>query len=223
MSGATPALAGHTLTVDGTEVLVQGTGDDTLLMLHGWPDTLALWDATVAALADRYRCARLTLPGFDHRQPPLPRAPTLAQMTTHLRAIVDQVSPGRPVILLVHDWGCLFGYELALRDPGRVARVVGVDVGDHNSGRLRQSLRPRQRLGVLGYQLWLAIAWQLGRLGARRLADGMTRRMARGVRCPSDLSVVHSGMNYPYAMRWFGTSGGLAGALPVALPMPMLL
>jgi pimeloyl-ACP methyl ester carboxylesterase len=38
-------------TVNGTEVWLQGQGDEVILMLHGWPDTRALWDGTVAALA----------------------------------------------------------------------------------------------------------------------------------------------------------------------------
>ena len=52
-------------TINGTEVWLQGQGDEVILMLHGWPDTRALWDGTVAALQDRATCARLTLPGFE--------------------------------------------------------------------------------------------------------------------------------------------------------------
>ena len=52
------------ITVNGTEVWLQGQGE-TVLLLHGWPDTRALWDGTVAALQDRASCARLTLPGFE--------------------------------------------------------------------------------------------------------------------------------------------------------------
>jgi pimeloyl-ACP methyl ester carboxylesterase len=37
------------ITVNGTEVWLQGEGDEVILMLHGWPDTRALWDGTVDA------------------------------------------------------------------------------------------------------------------------------------------------------------------------------
>ena len=47
--------------VNGTDVWLQGQGDEVILMLHGWPDTRVLWDGTVAALQDRATCARLTL------------------------------------------------------------------------------------------------------------------------------------------------------------------
>jgi pimeloyl-ACP methyl ester carboxylesterase len=53
------------LDVDGTEVLLQGQGDQVVLMLHGWPDTHALWDDTVLALRADHVCARLTLPGLS--------------------------------------------------------------------------------------------------------------------------------------------------------------
>ena len=133
--------------VDGTEVLVESTGDDTVLMLHGWPDTLALWDGTVAALRDRWRCVRLSLPGYDRAAPGLGAPCPLARITALLREVADAVSPGRPVTLLVHDWGCVFGYEFALRHPERVARVIGVDVGDHNSPALQRALTPGQKVG----------------------------------------------------------------------------
>lgn len=208
--------------VDGTEVLVEGTGDDTVLMLHGWPDTLALWDGTVAALRDGQRCVRLSLPGYDRAAPGLSAPCPLARITALLRAVADAVSPGRPVTLLVHDWGCVFGYEFALRHPERVARVIGVDVGDHNSPALQRALTPGQKFGVFAYQAWLAMAWQLRDRGLGGVADGMTRRMAGWLRYRGPIGAVHAGMNYPYAMAWLGTAGGLRGALPVRLPQPML-
>ncbi|MCE2782903.1 alpha/beta fold hydrolase [Limnohabitans sp.] len=170
------------ITVNGTDVWLQGQGDEVILMLHGWPDTRALWDGTVAALQDRATCARLTLPGFESG----PAVTRLDDMCQLLRQIVDRISPDKPVTLMLHDWGCMFGYEFAMRHPDRVARVVAVDVGDHNSGALRRE------------------------------------SMARWLRCPSDAGRVTHKMNYPYAMQWFGTAGGLKHAAPVQLPMPLL-
>lgn len=200
--------------VDGTEVWLQGQGGEVILMLHGWPDTRALWDGTVAALQDRATCARLTLPGFETG----PAVTSLDGMCQLLRQIVDRISPETPVTLMLHDWGCIFGYEFAMRHPERVARVVAVDVGDHNSGALQRSWGIREKLAVMGYQVWLALAWMLG--GA--LGTRMTRDMARWLRCPTEQASITHRMNYPYAMRWFGTAGGFKGAMQVQLPMPLL-
>lgn len=125
------------LRVDGTEVLVEGRGEEVVLMPHGWPDTRALWDGLIDVLKDRFVCARLTLPACDETQPQAPR--TLDAMTALLRAVLDRISPDRPVTLVLHDWGCVFGYELAMWHPEWVARVIGVDVGDHSAPALWRS------------------------------------------------------------------------------------
>jgi len=205
------------ITVEGAEVWLQGQGDETLLMLHGWPDTHALWDGTVAALQDRAVCARLTLPGFESG----PSALSLDAMCQRLSMVADAISPDRPLTLVLHDWGCVFGYEWALRHPERVARVVAVDVGDHNSAALQRSWRAGQKLSVMGYQLWLALAWWLG-CHISSLGTRMTRAMARWLRCPADPVRINHRMNYPYAMQWLGTAGGFRKAAQVDLPMPLL-
>lgn len=203
------------ITVDGVEVLLQGQGDQVILMLHGWPDTRALWDPTVLDLRSEFVCARLTLPGFL-RGPVA--AMSLEAMSQFLRRVVTRISPGKPVILMLHDWGCVFGYEFAIRHPERVARVVAVDVGDHNSARLQQSWSTRAKLSVLGYQLWLALAWKIG----GGLGNRMTRAMARWLGCPTSPAQITCRMNYPYAMQWWGVEGGLRRAAHVRLPMPLL-
>ena len=199
--------------VDGTEVLVDGDGPGTVVMLHGWPDTRALWDDTVARLAPRWRCVRFTLPGCDLER--APRAPTLEQMTAHLAAIVDAVSPAAPVVLLLHDWGAFYGYQYAMRHPQRVARIVGVDVGDAGSPEHRRSLTPAAQAGIAAYQLWLAIAY----LAPAVVGDPMTRWMARRLRAPAPVRAIGARMNFPYAQAW---SGRLRGAVPVCPSCPVL-
>ena len=208
--------------VEGTPVVVQGQGEQLILMLHGWPDTLSLWDGTVAALQDRYTCARLTLPGFE-ADSPVPLL-SLDAMTDFLCRVVQRVSPDRPVTLMIHDWGCVFGYELALRHPERVARIVAVDIGDHNAGALQRLWTARQKASVIGYQLWLALAWKIGRAGALGDALGtrMTRSMARWMRCPTEPERMSWRMNYAYAMRWLGTAGGLTQTRKIRPTMPLL-
>lgn len=207
------------LQVDGVEVHLQGSGHRTLLMLHGWPDTLDLWNPTVAALSDRYRCARLTLPGFEAGAA---QAIALERMTDWLRRVVDAISPEAPVTLVLHDWGCVFGFEFAARHPQRVAGIVAVDVGDHNSPEFARHTTALAKLQIFAYQFWLALAWQLGRRGAPALANRMTRAMARALRCPTPSAQIRWTMNYPYAMQWLGAAGGLRGAAPVRPDCPLL-
>ena len=211
------------VTIDGIDVHIEGEGGHAVVMIHGWPDTYRLWDSTVAHLLHEFpgqlKCVRFTLPGFDLAKPPRPMS--AQQLADLFAAIADEVSPGRPVTLLLHDWGCVFGYEFLARHPSRVARLVAVDIGDHNSGALLRSLGFKAKMMVAGYQLWLALAWKLGSLSGA-LANRMTRYMARGMRCPTAPEAIDWQMNYPYAMAWLGAHGGTRRLAPVAPACPTL-
>jgi pimeloyl-ACP methyl ester carboxylesterase len=183
--------------VAGIDVHIEGEGPDTIVMVHGWPDTYRLWDAQVEFLKPAHRCIRFTLPGFDESQPR--RAYTVGEVTGFIRQVIEQLSPGRKVTLMLHDWGCVYGYEFYMRNPGLVARIVGVDIGEARA--LRRDLAARAMLYILAYQVWLALAWKIG----GRLGDRMTRQMARWVRARSDPRFIGSRMNYPYYLAWFGS------------------
>src|SRR6185312_2581938 len=184
------------ISVSDVEAHIEGDGAETILMVHGWPDTYRLWDAQVQFFKNRYRCVRFTLPGFDvsHKR----RAYSLDEITSFLKEVVEQVCPGQKVILMAHDWGCIFGYEFYMRNPQLVSKIIGVDIGDKIS--LQQSRALWDTIGVLLYQYPLALAWLIG----GRIGDWMTRSMARLLRCPAPQADIGSRMTYPYFMQWFG-------------------
>lgn len=201
--------------VDGVFVHDEGEGPETLLLVHGWPDTWRLWDAQVAALKPRWRCLRFTLPGFAAGS--ARRAAPLAEIVELLRRIVERAGAG-PVTLIVHDWGALFGYRFALRYPALVSRLVGIDVGDAGSREHRAELTIRHKAMIAAYQLWLVAAWRIG----GSIGDRMSRRMARWLHAPGDPATIHAGMAYPYDIAWTGSHGGYRGAPPLQPVMPML-
>lgn len=190
--------------IDGIEVHMEGGGEQNIVMIHGWPDTYRLWDRQVAFFGPHYRCVRFTLPGFDITQPR--RAFSLDSLVETIKTIVETSCAGRPVILMLHDWGCLFGYEFAARHPLMVSRIVALDVGDATSIAYSRSLSLRKMLTLFGYQLWLAIGWYVG----GSLGDRMTKAMARMLKTPGDRRLVSASMNYPYFIRHTGTHGSYA-------------
>jgi len=202
--------------VGSVEVLVEGTGPEALVLIHGWPDTHRLWDRQVGALRDNYRCVRFTLPGFDPRRPR--QAYSLDEVVETICRIVEHTCPGEQVTLLLHDWGCFFGYQFAMRYPQRVKRVIGVDVGDAGSRRHLQELSPKAKAMVVGYQVWLALAWRIG----GRFGDWMAQTMARALRYPGDPQCVGAQMGYPYYVQWTGALGGYRQAKTFAPVCPML-
>jgi len=194
-----------------TDVQIEGKGPKTLVMIHGWPDTCRLWDGQVAALSERYRCVRFTLPGFDTSEGR--RAYTVDEVVDAIRSVVD-----RPVTLLLHDWGCLYGYQFAMRHPQLVERIVGVDIGDAGSRAHIEEMGVRGKLMIAAYQYWLALAWRIG----GRIGDAMSRAMAQLLRCPTDPRTIGAQMAYPYAVRWLGAAGGFQGLRVFKPEVPML-
>lgn len=209
----------QTITVDGIDIHIDGTGTETIVMLHGWPDSHRLWDNVTDALKDRYRCVRFDLPGYDLAKPPRPTGHR--EMSALINRIVMEVSPSKPVTLMVHDWGCVFGYEYAMQNPLHVSRLIGVDIGDHNSGAWLRSLTLSAKFGAFAYQYWLAWAWRLGPKFPN-LANRMTRWMAHAISNRNPPETIGWQMNYPYAMNWMKAFGGFTGLAQVKPQWPML-
>lgn len=202
--------------VDGIDVVVEGAGPHAIVMIHGWPDTHRLWDRQVAALRARYRCVRFTLPGFAPGHPR--RAYSLDEIVAAIRGVVEQAAGGEPVTLLLHDWGCFFGYQFAMRHPQFVTRVIGVDIGDAGSRGHRREIGPNGVAWILAYQFWLAAAWRIG--GA--VGDRMARWMARRFRAPAAPAMISAQMGFPYAVQWTGAAGGFSQARRFRPACPML-
>ena len=198
---------------DGVEFQINGAGHESVLLIHGWPDTHHLWDPQVAALQSRYRCVRFTLPGFA---PGAARSVhTLDEIVALIHRVIERACGGGPVTLLLHDWGCFFGYQFALRHPTRVRRIIGVDIGDAGSRRHLHETGLTAKLSIVGYQLWLAAAWRIG----GRVGDRMARAMARAARAPAGQHQVSAQMGYPYYLQW---TGGYRQAKAFTPACPML-
>jgi pimeloyl-ACP methyl ester carboxylesterase len=120
------------------------------------------------------------------------------------------------VILLVHDWGCVFGYEFAMRNSDRVKKMIGLDVGDINSEDLHEALSISKKLMVFAYQIILAISFVL----PRSIGNPLARFVAKFLRAKSNIENVHAGMSMPYAMRWFGVNGGIKDLMPMEPSFP---
>ncbi|MBK1687991.1 alpha/beta fold hydrolase [Rubrivivax gelatinosus] len=216
MTAAPPALDASTRPAGGVTVHLEGRGDELLLFVHGWPDRHTVWDGLVAALAPRRRCARFTLPGFAPGDDP--RARSLDEIVATLLAVADAASPARPVVLVLHDWGCFFGYRFAERHPERVRAIVAMDIGgDAGSRANRAEMGWRGQFGALAYQLTLASAWRVG----GRAGDAVARSAARLFHAPEPRSAT-AAMGWPYAVQWFGAAGGFGRPTVFVPSCPML-
>lgn len=204
-------------------LVIDGQGTRTVVLVHGWPDTLHVWDQTVQALSPHVRCVRFTLPGFDPARASsnateARQAYSLRDMLQCLDKVVQTASPHAPVTLLLHDWGCLFGYQYAMRHTDRVERVIGVDIGDAGSRYHRKEMSLGVVARTLGYQWWLAMAWRLG--GER--GDRMARWMAQKLGAPAPAEAINAAQGWPYAVQWLNAAGGFGRLRVFAPTVPML-
>jgi pimeloyl-ACP methyl ester carboxylesterase len=105
---------------------VSGTGEPTLLLVHGWAFDRHLWDAEARRLRERFRVARLDLAGHGASGGARNRW-TIAAFGEDVKAVADAVGPAR-LILVGHSMGGLAVLEAARRMAGRVQAIVLVDI-----------------------------------------------------------------------------------------------
>jgi pimeloyl-ACP methyl ester carboxylesterase len=183
--------------------IVEGNeSGETIVFIQGWPDDASVWDDVVAALRGDYRCVRTTLPNFGGDRT-IRWGYSTAEILDALEALIRDAGRGRPVTLVLHDWGCYWGHAVHHRRPELVARVAGIDVAPH--------YRPTAVavLGIIAYQWWLYGAFVVG----GPVGDWMTRRMAKMGGAPMEASRLSAWMNYPYRNVWADLFSGRAGEL----------
>jgi len=99
-----------------------GTGDTTLLLLHGFGESLFTWRAVVDPLAQHFRVVAVDLPGFGGSSKAA-ASYTLDDMTRRLVDFVDRWVPG-PIIVVGHSMGGEIAAALALQRPEQIRAAV---------------------------------------------------------------------------------------------------
>jgi pimeloyl-ACP methyl ester carboxylesterase len=152
--------------VAGLELTVRSAGaGPPVLLLHGFPDSGALWDAVMPLLvASGYRVIVPDLRGFgDSDAPPAVREYRLEYAVADLVALLDRLCPQEPVRVIGHDWGAVAAWCLAMAHPERVRAQLVDSVGHPREYALSGLEQKRKGL--------YTIAWQ-----ARGLAEASLSR-----------------------------------------------
>lgn len=112
---------------DGTRIATYDEGNaagPVVVLVHGWPDSHDMWDATVPYLADTYRVIRYDNRGSRNSGVPKKvSAYTMARYADDFAAVVEALAPGRKVHVLAHDWGSVGIWEYLSR-PESVDRIA---------------------------------------------------------------------------------------------------
>ncbi|GAA4995583.1 SDR family oxidoreductase [Streptomyces siamensis] len=117
----------------GIELCVAELGDDrqpTVVLVHGYPDSKEVWSEVATRLADRFHVVLYDVRGHGRSSAPQPLRGgfTLEKLTDDFLAVVDAVSPDRPVHLVGHDWGSVQSWEFVTvaRTEGRIASFTSM-------------------------------------------------------------------------------------------------
>ena len=108
---------------------VDGVGP-TVVLLHGWPDTSAVWDEVAPTLVERgYRVAVPDLRGCGQSSKPgAVDDYSGLHLAGDVGAVIDALDVDR-VSLVGHDWGASLGWICASFMPERIERLAVLQVG----------------------------------------------------------------------------------------------
>jgi pimeloyl-ACP methyl ester carboxylesterase len=202
----------HTVHSGGVTLAVREHPRDaapTVVLVHGFPDTQAVWDPVVESLSARHGMAVVT---YDVRGAGASSAPSSREgyrsecLVDDLVAVIDEVAPAAPVHLVGHDWGSVQLWDAVTSeedDPrlrGRIRSFTSISGpsldhaayfirrlrtnGDH-AAVLRQSVRSSYVLAfqipVLPELLWRGGAPLLRRRPGAHFGPTLGRDGANGV------------------------------------------
>ena len=125
---------------------VQDEGDGTpVVLLHGFPDSHALWRHQVPALVEAgHRVIVPDLRGFgESSKPPEVERYGVLDLVGDVLGILDAVGAER-VHVVGHDWGAALAWAMAAFVPDRVDHLVALSVG-HPSAFRDAGLVQRQK------------------------------------------------------------------------------
>jgi 3-oxoadipate enol-lactonase len=187
--------------IDGIEMSWEERGDGVpVLFVHGFPHDHSLWDAQIAALAQRARCIAPDLRGFGRSEvaPPF----SMDRWADDLAALLDARAVERAVVCGL-SMGGYIAFAFWRRHPGRVRALV---LADTRAGADDEAARAKRREMIA-----LARAEGAGAV-AERLMPGMIGKTTRE-RSPERVTAMR-------AMLERAPVEGIVGALEAMIARP---
>ena len=188
------SLQGDRIEANGLtfHVVDRGKGE-TVLLLHGFPDSSYLWRHQIPILLDAgYRVLAPDLRGFgESDRPPDPEAYAVPIVLGDLTALLDTLGIERAHVV-GHDWGATFAWLLATMAPERVGKLVVLSVG-HPGGFVDQSIRQRE-------MSWYMLLFQFAGVAEEMLTRDDWRLFRQWLRHHSELDHWIKNLSRPGAL-----------------------
>ena len=144
-------------------VFVAGDGP-AILLLHGFPDSLALWRGVIPGLLERgYRVIAPDQRGFGESSAPRGvRHYRIEHIVDDALALMDALGVEQAHVV-GHDWGAVIAWFLAGEHPDRVRTMTAVSVGHPRAYANAGIEQKRKGLYTFFFQLRALAEWILSR------------------------------------------------------------
>jgi pimeloyl-ACP methyl ester carboxylesterase len=106
----------------------QGTGDNLVLCLHGFPDTADTWlDLMPRLAAEKYRVIAPFMRGYPPTGIPADGHYSANDLAADVVGLLDAFG-AETAILIGHDWGAATAYAVATLHPERVSKLITIAI-----------------------------------------------------------------------------------------------
>lgn len=128
-----PGFESHYIATDAGKIFVRTSGrGEPLVLLHGFPQTMACWHRIAPTLARSFKVVLIDLRGYGWSAAPEPEGE--GHETYSKRAMAEDVLKVMEELghirfhVAGHDRGARVAYRLALDHPGRVSKLALLDI-----------------------------------------------------------------------------------------------
>lgn len=118
----------RTITVDGVDIFYREAGDrknQSLLLLHGFPTSSAMFKNLITALSDKFHLIAPDYPGFGFSAFPDKRSfeYTFKNISAYINRFTEAIGL-RSFTIYLHDYGCPIGLRICVNHPEKIERII---------------------------------------------------------------------------------------------------
>ncbi|KRX05056.1 hypothetical protein PPERSA_06690 [Pseudocohnilembus persalinus] len=173
--------------------------DNLVILIHGWPDSIKIWDETVKNLdLQNSYILKLSYPNY-HKQQQSKLGINFKQTVERMKNTIEMVDNGKNYkkVLIGHDWGAYISYLYDITYPKTIDRLICLDISPYPETSFLAIV-----ITIL-YQWWNIWSFILG-LIYKPLGNLLTNLFisAMGNEYPYEKERINCSMGYFYLYIW---------------------